>query len=69
MTFTFAVAPADPATAAAHFHNRLSVETDVSDVHTAADIAADVVQRLYTVYRVRAWDDGEPGPLRDGVTA
>ncbi|MEU7752174.1 rhodanese-like domain-containing protein [Micromonospora sp. NPDC049101] len=35
MTFTFAVPPAEPATAAAHFHNRLSVETDVSDVHAA----------------------------------
>ncbi|MEU7590804.1 rhodanese-like domain-containing protein [Micromonospora sp. NPDC049230] len=38
MTFTFAVPPADPATAAAHFHNRLRVETDVSDVH--ADLSA-----------------------------
>ncbi|MFG2045862.1 rhodanese-like domain-containing protein [Micromonospora sp. NPDC048935] len=38
MTFTFAVPPADPAAAVAHFHNRLRVETDVSDVH--ADLSA-----------------------------
>ncbi|MET7963466.1 rhodanese-like domain-containing protein [Micromonospora zamorensis] len=38
MTFTFAVPAADPATAAAHFLARLSVETDVSDVH--ADLSA-----------------------------
>lgn len=49
--------------------SEVQTNLDVSDVHTAADIAADVVQRLYTVYRVRAWDDGEPGPLRDGVSA
>ncbi|SIN37054.1 rhodanese-like domain-containing protein [Micromonospora cremea] len=38
MTFTFAVPAADPATAAARFLARLSVETDVSDVH--ADLSA-----------------------------
>ncbi|RLP92883.1 rhodanese-like domain-containing protein [Micromonospora sp. BL4] len=38
MTFTFAVPAADPAAAAAHFLARLSVETDVSDVH--ADLSA-----------------------------
>ncbi|MEV4120461.1 rhodanese-like domain-containing protein [Micromonospora sp. NPDC049645] len=38
MTFTFAVPAAAPATAAAHFLARLSVETDVSDVH--ADLSA-----------------------------
>ncbi|MET7878476.1 rhodanese-like domain-containing protein [Micromonospora profundi] len=38
MTFAFAVPAADPATAAAHFLARLSVETDVSDVH--ADLSA-----------------------------
>ncbi|MET8230401.1 rhodanese-like domain-containing protein [Micromonospora sp. NPDC005298] len=38
MTFTFAVPAADPATATAHFLARLSVETDVSDVH--ADLSA-----------------------------
>ncbi|MGV9806553.1 rhodanese-like domain-containing protein [Micromonospora chersina] len=34
---TFSVPPADPATAAAHFHARLSFETDVSDVHAALE--------------------------------
>ncbi|MET8082993.1 rhodanese-like domain-containing protein [Micromonospora sp. NPDC005237] len=38
MTFTFAVPPAAPDAAAAHFLARLSVQTDVSDVH--ADLAA-----------------------------
>ncbi|RLP99600.1 rhodanese-like domain-containing protein [Micromonospora sp. CV4] len=38
MTFTFAVPAAGPAAAAAHFLARLSVETDVSDVH--ADLSA-----------------------------
>lgn len=38
MTYTFAVPAADPATAAAHLLARLSVETDVSDVH--ADLSA-----------------------------
>ncbi|WP_422738663.1 rhodanese-like domain-containing protein [Micromonospora sp. WMMD729] len=38
MTFTFAVPPAAPDVAAAHFLARLSVQTDVSDVH--ADLTA-----------------------------
>ncbi|MCX5069598.1 rhodanese-like domain-containing protein [Micromonospora lupini] len=38
MTFTFAVPAADPATASAHLLARLSVQTDVSDVH--ADLSA-----------------------------
>ncbi|MGI5523011.1 rhodanese-like domain-containing protein [Micromonospora sp. CA-259024] len=38
MTFAFAVPAADPTAAAAHFLARLSVETDVSDVH--ADLSA-----------------------------
>lgn len=41
----------------------INVNAVASDVHTAEDIAADVAQRLYAVYRVHAWDDGEPGPL------
>ncbi|SCL46087.1 Rhodanese-related sulfurtransferase [Micromonospora eburnea] len=33
----FSVPPADPATATAHFLARLSLETDVSDVHAALE--------------------------------
>ncbi|SCF40396.1 Rhodanese-related sulfurtransferase [Micromonospora purpureochromogenes] len=40
MSYTLSVPPADPAAAAAHFLDRLSFETDVSDVH--ADLTARV---------------------------
>ncbi|MEU7797810.1 rhodanese-like domain-containing protein [Micromonospora arborensis] len=63
MTFTFAVAPADPATAAAHFHNRLSVETDVSDVH--ADLSARTPGLVVVDSRgAAAWAQGHlPGAM------
>ncbi|MFG1913772.1 rhodanese-like domain-containing protein [Micromonospora sp. NPDC048898] len=63
MTFTFAVPPADPATAAAHFHNRLSVETDVSDVH--ADLSARTPGLLVVDSRgAAAWAQGHlPGAV------
>ncbi|MFC8614812.1 rhodanese-like domain-containing protein [Micromonospora purpureochromogenes] len=40
MSYTLSVPPADPAVAAAHFLDRLTFETDVSDVH--ADLTARV---------------------------
>ncbi|MEU7612001.1 rhodanese-like domain-containing protein [Micromonospora sp. NPDC049204] len=63
MTFTFAVPPADPATAAAHFHNRLSVETDVSDVH--ADLSARAPGLVVVDSRgAAAWAQGHlPGAV------
>lgn len=39
------------------------INAESGDVHTEADIASDIAQRLYTVYRTPAYDDGEPGPL------
>lgn len=35
------------------------------DATTEADVAADIVQRLYTIYRVIPFDDGLPGPLSE----
>ncbi|MFG1842211.1 rhodanese-like domain-containing protein [Micromonospora sp. NPDC049175] len=63
MTFTFAVSPADPATAAAYFHNRLSVETDVSDVH--ADLSARTPGLVVVDSRgAAAWAQGHlPGAV------
>ncbi|MEW2142321.1 rhodanese-like domain-containing protein [Micromonospora vinacea] len=63
MTFTFAVPPADPATAAAYFHNRLSVETDVSDVH--ADLSARTPGLVVVDSRgAAAWAQGHlPGAV------
>ncbi|MFG1868595.1 rhodanese-like domain-containing protein [Micromonospora arborensis] len=63
MTFTFAVAPADPATAAAHFRTRLSVETDVSDVH--ADLSARTPGLVVVDSRgAAAWAQGHlPGAV------
>ncbi|GLZ57832.1 MULTISPECIES: rhodanese-like domain-containing protein [Micromonospora] len=63
MTFTFAVAPADPATAAAHFRTRLSVETDVSDVH--ADLSAGTPALVVVDSRgAAAWTQGHlPGAV------
>ncbi|MEU7849254.1 rhodanese-like domain-containing protein [Micromonospora parva] len=63
MTFTFAVAPADPATAAAHFRARLSVETDVSDVH--ADLSAGTPALVVVDSRgAAAWTQGHlPGAV------
>lgn len=40
-----------------------NAESGDPDAQTAADVAADIVQRLYTEHRVIAHDDGEPGPL------
>jgi hypothetical protein len=39
------------------------VNREAGDAHTPADIAADIAQRLYAVYRVVPYDDGKPGPL------
>lgn len=39
------------------------INAEASDSHTEADIAADIVQRLYATYRVIPYDDGAPGPL------
>ncbi|MGW0215096.1 rhodanese-like domain-containing protein [Micromonospora chokoriensis] len=63
MTFTFAVAAADPATAAAHFSARLSVETDVSDVH--ADLSARTPDLVVVDTRgAAAWTQGHlPGAV------
>ncbi|MET8356197.1 rhodanese-like domain-containing protein [Micromonospora sp. NPDC005171] len=63
MTFTFAVPPADPATAAAYFLNRLSVETDVSDVH--ADLSARTPGLVVVDSRgAAAWAQGHlPGAV------
>ncbi|MGW4682518.1 rhodanese-like domain-containing protein [Micromonospora taraxaci] len=63
MTFTFAVPAADPATAAAHFSARLSVETDVSDVH--ADLSARTPALVVVDTRgVAAWTQGHlPGAV------
>ncbi|MEU8422082.1 rhodanese-like domain-containing protein [Micromonospora sp. NPDC048835] len=63
MTFTFAVAAADPATAAAHFRSRLSVETDVSDVH--ADLSARTPNLVVVDSRGEAaWAQGHlPGAV------
>ncbi|MFE9918569.1 rhodanese-like domain-containing protein [Micromonospora sp. NPDC005553] len=63
MTFTFAVPQADPATAAAWFRNRLSVETDVSDVH--ADLSARTPGLVVVDSRgAAAWAQGHlPGAV------
>ncbi|GGO30066.1 rhodanese-like domain-containing protein [Micromonospora parathelypteridis] len=63
MTFSFAVAPADPATAAAYFRTRLSVETDVSDVH--ADLSARTPDLVVVDSRgAAAWAQGHlPGAV------
>ncbi|MCG5436118.1 rhodanese-like domain-containing protein [Micromonospora foliorum] len=63
MTFTFAVPPADPATAAAYFRTRLSVETDVSDVH--ADLSARTPGLVVVDSRgAAAWAQGHlPGAV------
>ncbi|MET8204216.1 rhodanese-like domain-containing protein [Micromonospora taraxaci] len=63
MTFTFAVPAADPATAAAYFSARLSVETDVSDVH--ADLSARTPALVVVDTRgVAAWTQGHlPGAV------
>ncbi|MFI6262359.1 rhodanese-like domain-containing protein [Micromonospora sp. NPDC051006] len=63
MTNTFAVAAADPASAAAHFRARLSFETDVSDVH--ADLNAAVPGLVVVDSRgAAAWAQGHlPGAV------
>ncbi|SCG37138.1 rhodanese-like domain-containing protein [Micromonospora zamorensis] len=63
MTFTFAIPPADPATAVAHFRARLSVETDVSDVR--ADLSARTTALVVVDSRgVAAWTQGHlPGAV------
>ncbi|MEU7975638.1 rhodanese-like domain-containing protein [Micromonospora sp. NPDC049089] len=63
MTFTFAVPQPDPATAAAWFRNRLSVETDVSDVH--ADLSARTPGLVVVDSRgAAAWAQGHlPGAV------
>ncbi|PZF98364.1 rhodanese-like domain-containing protein [Micromonospora deserti] len=63
MTQTFAVPAAAPAIATAHFLARLSVETDVSDVH--ADLTAGVSGLVVVDSRgAAAWDQGHlPGAL------
>ncbi|WCN82669.1 rhodanese-like domain-containing protein [Micromonospora sp. LH3U1] len=63
MTFTFAVPPADSAAAAAHFLSRLSVETDVSDVH--ADLSARTPGLVVVDSRgAAAWTQGHlPGAV------
>ncbi|MBM7492842.1 rhodanese-related sulfurtransferase [Micromonospora luteifusca] len=63
MTFAFAVPPADPAAAATYFHNRLSVETDVSDVH--ADLSARTPGLVVVDSRgAAAWAQGHlPGAV------
>ncbi|MBQ0976893.1 MULTISPECIES: rhodanese-like domain-containing protein [Micromonospora] len=63
MTFTFAIPPADPATAVAHFRARLSVETDVSDVH--AGLSARTPALVVVDSRgVAAWTQGHlPGAV------
>jgi hypothetical protein len=38
---------------------------EAGDAHAEADVAADIVQRLYSVYRVRAADDGHEVPDED----
>ncbi|MEV4494217.1 rhodanese-like domain-containing protein [Micromonospora arborensis] len=55
--------PADPATAAAHFSARLSVETDVSDVH--ADLSARTPNLVVVDSRgAAAWAQGHlPGAV------
>ncbi|MFF5447388.1 rhodanese-like domain-containing protein [Streptomyces sp. NPDC012888] len=57
------VPPADPATAAAHFHRRFTFEADVSDVH--ADLqAGDPGFVLVDTRSTEAWDQGHvPGAL------
>ena len=49
--------PADPATAAAHFADRLSLYTDVSDVHAAME-TGDPGFALVDVRDTTAWDQG-----------
>ncbi|WP_433537354.1 rhodanese-like domain-containing protein [Micromonospora sp. CA-249363] len=63
MTFTFAVPPAAPDAAAAHFLARLSFQTDVSDVH--ADLAARTPGLVVVDSRgVAAWAQGRlPGAV------
>ncbi|SCE77087.1 Rhodanese-related sulfurtransferase [Micromonospora coriariae] len=57
MTFAFAVPAPDPAAAAAHFLARLSVETDVSDVH--ADLSAGTPRLVVVDSRgAAAWAQG-----------
>ncbi len=60
MSRSFSVPPAPPAAAAAHFAVRLSVETDVSDVH--ADLAADAGLLVIDSRGEAAWRQGHlPG--------
>ncbi|WP_433118410.1 rhodanese-like domain-containing protein [Micromonospora sp. CA-246542] len=63
MTFTLAVPPAAPDVAAAHFLARLSVQTDVSDVH--ADLTARTPGLVVVDSRgVAAWAQGRlPGAV------
>ncbi|MGV9211629.1 rhodanese-like domain-containing protein [Micromonospora sp. RB23] len=63
MTFTFAVPPAAPDVAVAHFLARLSVQTDVSDVH--ADLTARTPGLVVVDSRgVAAWAQGRlPGAV------
>lgn len=63
MSSVLSVAPAAPATAAAHFAARLTFETDVSDVH--ADLHAAVAGLVVIDSRsVEAWEQGHlPGAV------
>ncbi|WP_435204538.1 rhodanese-like domain-containing protein [Micromonospora sp. bgisy143] len=63
MTFTFAVPPAAPDVAAAHFLARLSVQTDVSDVY--ADLTARTPGLVVVDSRgVAGWAQGHlPGAV------
>ncbi|SBT37179.1 rhodanese-like domain-containing protein [Micromonospora narathiwatensis] len=59
----FSTPPADPATAAAHFGARLSVETDVSDVHAALEAGTPGLV-VVDSRGVAAWQQGHlPGAL------
>ncbi|WP_446213051.1 rhodanese-like domain-containing protein [Micromonospora sp. IBSANI012] len=63
MSYTLSVPPADPAVAAAHFLDRLTFETDVSDVH--ADLTARVPNLVVVDSRgPDAWRQGHlPGAV------
>ncbi|NYF57349.1 rhodanese-like domain-containing protein [Micromonospora purpureochromogenes] len=63
MSYTLSVPPADPAVAAAHFLDRLTFETDVSDVH--ADLTARVPGLMVVDSRgPDAWRQGHlPGAV------
>ncbi|MEH0818665.1 MULTISPECIES: rhodanese-like domain-containing protein [unclassified Micromonospora] len=63
MSYTFSVPAADPAVAAAHFLDRLTFETDVSDVH--ADLTARVPGLVVVDSRgPDAWHQGHlPGAV------